>query len=123
MTTTTPILKTHPHSRRFVTIALAFGAGAALGVAGTALTTSDHTLTRAPAPQAQALWTGDVKDHPRYNPPERAGRPDQAITDVKDHPLYHTSAVWTGDVKDHPLYHTSAVWTGDVKDHPLYHPT
>jgi hypothetical protein len=36
MTTTTPILKTHPHSRRFVTIALAFGAGAALGVAGTA---------------------------------------------------------------------------------------
>ena len=37
MTTTTPLLKAHPPSRRVLTIALAFGAGAALGVAGMAL--------------------------------------------------------------------------------------
>ena len=46
MTTTTPLLKAHPPSRRALTVALAFGAGTALGVAGMALISRDHTVTR-----------------------------------------------------------------------------
>jgi hypothetical protein len=46
-TTTTPLFKAHPHSRRFLPIALAFAAGAALGIAGTALISRDRAVTRA----------------------------------------------------------------------------
>jgi hypothetical protein len=63
-TTTTPILNTHPHSRRFLAVALAFGAGAALGVAGAALTTDDHTVTPAPgAESAAAIPSRAVAEH------------------------------------------------------------
>ena len=48
MTTTTPLLKAHPPSRRVLTVALAFGAGTALGVAGMALISRDHAVTRVP---------------------------------------------------------------------------
>jgi hypothetical protein len=53
-TTTTPILNTHPPSRRYLTIALAFAAGAALGVAATALISRDRAVTRAPGAEAAA---------------------------------------------------------------------
>ena len=63
-TTTTPILKTHPQSRRFLPIALAFGAGAALGVAGMALISEDHAVTRAPgAESAAAAAARTVAEH------------------------------------------------------------
>jgi hypothetical protein len=118
-TTTTPILTTHPQRRRFLTIALAFGAGAALGVTGTALTTGDHTLTRAPAAEpAAAAKTGvrlvpiapDAKDHPGYRPVDPSAN----------------AAAWGGDAKDHPGYGpvdqsaNAAAWGGDAKDHPGY---
>jgi hypothetical protein len=63
-TTTTPILKTHPHSRRFLPIALAFAAGAALGVAGTALISRDRAVTRTPgAESAAAAAARTVAEH------------------------------------------------------------
>ena len=53
-TTTTTILTTSPQQRRrLLTIALAFGAGAALGVGGTVLTTGDDTLRPAPATESR----------------------------------------------------------------------
>jgi hypothetical protein len=53
-TTTNTILTTFPQRHRLLTIALAFGAGAALGVGGTALTTGDDTLRPAPAAESRA---------------------------------------------------------------------
>ena len=95
-TTTTPILTTHPQYRRYVTIALAFGVGAALGVAGTVLTTGDPLRPAPAADTAAAAKTGarllpialDAKDHPGYGPIDPTG----------------SAATWSGDAKDHPGY-------------------
>ena len=43
----------HPPSRRVLTVALAFGAGTALGVAGMALISRDHAVTQVPAQSPQ----------------------------------------------------------------------
>ena len=57
-----------------------------------------------PAPKTK-VFSGDAKDHPRYNP--------------------GATAEWPGDAKDHPRYaHTAPsaipVSNGDAKDHPGY---
>jgi hypothetical protein len=89
-TTTTPLLKAHPPSRRVLTVALAFGAGAALGITGMALTTSDHTSTRAPAAEsAAAAAARTVADHGSVSAVDHRDRlalgGDAAARTVADH--------------------------------------
>ena len=141
--TTTPILTTHPQYRRYLTIAVTFGAGAALGVAGTVLSTGDHTLRRAAAAEIAAeAKTGvrlrpialDAKDHPGYGPIDLSTSAATWSGDAKDHPGYGpidlstSAATWSGDAKDHPGYGpidlstSAATWSGDAKDHPGYGP-
>ena len=81
MSTTTPTLTTRPQYRRCLTIAVTFGAGAALGVAGTVLSTGDHTSRRAAAAETAAeaetgvrlrLIALDAKDHPGYGGGDRS---------------------------------------------------
>ena len=97
--TTTPSLATHPPlwRRRLLATALIVGAGTALGVSATALTSDGGRRGDPPA--------GDAKDHPNYGPVD-------------------TTTTWTGDTKDHPNYGPvdTTTWTGDTKDHPNYGP-
>jgi hypothetical protein len=99
--TTTPSLATHVPMwrRRLLATALIIGAGMAVGVGTTALT-SDGV-------RRGDLSAGDTKDHPNYGPIDTA-----------------TTTTWTGDAKDHPNYGPvdTAAGTGDAKDHPNYGP-
>ena len=74
MTTTTPLLKAHPPSRRVLTVALAFGAGTALGVAGMALISRDHAVTRVPrrGVRSRGAVGCPARQHHRHRPPRPA---------------------------------------------------
>jgi hypothetical protein len=120
--TTTPSLATHVPMwrRRLLATALIIGAGMAVGVGTTALT-SDGV-------RRGDLSAGDTKDHPNYGPIDTATTTTWT-GDTKDHPNYGpidtaTTTTWTGDAKDHPNYGPvdTAAGTGDAKDHPNYGP-
>ena len=86
--------------RRLLATALIVGAGTAVGVGATGLTSDGGHRGDPPAV--------DAKDHPNYGPV------DTATTTP--------TTTWTGDTKDHPNYGPVDTWTGDTKDHPNYGP-
>ena len=62
-------------------------------------------------PAPKTVFSGDAKDHPRYNPSDAVVVPDIVLPPE-----------WPGDAKDHPRYSHVAipVSNGDAKDHPNY---